>query len=86
MSDDPARRLASELKRRGLGVPGRLLADAHRPLAPLLSDLGAALAPLLGAVGGPRGAAAATLLEDPAGLDRVVERIDEAMERRGQPG
>lgn len=86
MSHDPARRLAFELTRRGLGMPGRLLADAHRPLGALLSDLGAAVGPLMGAAAGPRGAAAASLLEDPAALDRVVEQIDEAMERRGQPG
>ena len=43
MSGDPARRIANELERRGLGTPARLLLDAHRPLAPLLRDAGAAL-------------------------------------------
>ena len=86
MTDDPARRLASELTRRGLGAPGRLLADAHRPLGPLLSDLAAAVGPLVRASAGTSAAATATarLFEDPAALDRVVEQIDE-MERRGQP-
>ena len=86
MRGDPAQRLAAELTRRGLGVPARLLADAHRPLSPLLTDLGAALGPLLEAAAGPRGRAAAGLLEDPAALDRVVEQIDEEMARRGQSG
>ena len=85
MTGDPARRLASELARRGLGSPGRLLAEAHRPLGPLLSDLGVALGPLVRAATGPRSAAATALLEDPAALDRVVEEFEE-MERRGQPG
>ena len=43
MSRDPARRIADELGRRGLTAPARLLLDAHLPLAPLLSDAGAAL-------------------------------------------
>ncbi len=84
MTNDPARRLASELTRRGLGAPGRLLADAHRPLGPLLSDLAAAIGPLLRAVPGRPGAGTARLLEDPAALDRMVEQIDE-LGRRGQP-
>ena len=33
VTDDAARRLAAALERRGLAVPARLLADAHRPLA-----------------------------------------------------
>jgi hypothetical protein len=85
MTDDPARRLASELARRGLGAPGRLLADAHRPLGPLLSDLGAALGPLLRAAGGTRADGTVRLMEDPLALDRMVEALDTEMERRGQP-
>ncbi len=86
MTEDPARRLAFELTRRGLGAPGRLLADAHRPLGPLLSDLGAALGPLVAAVGGARAAATTRLMEDPEALDRVVDALDDEMERHGQPG
>ena len=57
MSSDPAQRVADELERRGLGTAARLLADAHRPLAPLLADLGAAIGPLAGALGGRRATA-----------------------------
>ena len=86
MTSDPARWLASELARRGLAAPARLLADAHRPLGPLLSDLGAAFGPLIRAAAGPAGGAAADLLDDPAALDRVVHELDGEMERHGQPG
>jgi hypothetical protein len=86
MSDDPARRLADELDRRGLSAPARLLVDAHRPLAPLLSDLGAALGPLTRAVAGPRGGAIARWLEDPGALDDVVRELDAQGERRAGPG
>lgn len=84
MTADPTRQLAEELVRRGLGAPARLLADAHRPAAPLLSDLGAALAPLL-AASGIRGVAdVGDLLEDPDGLDRLVSELDAAGGRRGE--
>lgn len=86
MTEDPARRLAFELTRRGLGAPGRLLADAHRPLGPLLSDLGAALGPLVAAVAGGRTADTTRLMEDPEALDRVVDALDAEMERHGHPG
>jgi hypothetical protein len=86
MSDDPARRLAEELDRRGLAIPGRLLADAHRPLSPLLADLGAALGPLTRAVAGQRGDAFARWLEGPAALDEVVQALDARGERRARPG
>jgi hypothetical protein len=88
VSMDAARRLASLLGRRGLAVPARLLADAHRPLAPLMSDLAVALAPMVPPVGGRTGADLATLLDDPAGLDRLIDELD-SMPRRGpraEPG
>jgi hypothetical protein len=81
VSADAARRLAIALERRGLAVPGRLLADAHRPLAPLLSDLSAAIGPLLSRAGRP-GADIASLLDDPTGLDGLVEEL-EPRPRRG---
>lgn len=86
MRDDPARRVASELDRRGLTEPARLLLDAHRPLAPLLADLGAAIGPLLGALGGPRAASLGTLLASEHGLDDLVERLDEAEGLHARPG
>ena len=81
MSRDPATRLAAELSRRGLGAPARLLADAHRPLAPLLCDLGAALSPLLGAAAGRPGRDLGALLEDPDGLHRLIVRLDQVGDR-----
>ena len=86
MSDGVARRAAAELDRRGLAVPGRVLADAHRPLAPLLSDLGVALGPLARAVAGARGASLAAWLEEPQALDDLVTALDEREERRAGPG
>lgn len=86
MSEDPARLLADELDRRGLSAPARLLADAHRPLAPLLADLGVALGPLTRAVAGRRGAAIARWLEAPGALDDVVQALETTGERRAGPG
>ena len=86
MSDDPARDLAEELDRRGLAVPGRLLADAHRPLSPLIADMGAAIGPLTRAIAGERGASIARWLERPGLLDEVVAALDERGERRAGPG
>jgi len=84
MSVDPARRLAEELVRRGLAAPARLLADAHRPMAPLLSDLGAALRPLLGATGMRRADELGALLQEPDPLDRLMAELDAAGGRHGE--
>ena len=85
MTGDAASRIAAELDRRGLGAVARLLADAHRPLSPLLSDVGVALGGLLGAVGGGS-AGLRELVEDEAALDRLVAGLDEAGDRRAEPG
>jgi hypothetical protein len=79
---DAARRLAAALERRGLATPGHLLADAHRPLAPLMSDLSAAFGPLLAPLAGRFGADITELLDDPRGLDGLVEELD-SRPRRG---
>jgi hypothetical protein len=84
--DDPARRVAVELERRGLDAPARLLLEAHLPLAPLLSDVGAALGPLLRAVGGRPATAVGRLLDDGTPLQRVLAELDELEERHAQPG
>lgn len=86
MTDDPARRVASELDRRGLAAPARLLVDAHRPLAPLLADLGAAVGPLLAALGGSRAASLGRLLSDERALDDLADRLAEAEGRHAGPG
>ncbi|HEX7068216.1 MAG TPA: hypothetical protein VF295_08455 [Candidatus Limnocylindria bacterium] len=83
MSGGPARRVAETLDRRGLAVPARLFADAHRPLAPLLSDLGVAFGPLLGAAFGRRTADASALLEDEDGLDRLIDQLDRRSQGAG---
>lgn len=72
MTRSAARRVASELHRRGLAVPARLLADAHRPMAPLLADLGAATEPVLSALGAPIGG----LLDDEGLLDTIIGELD----------
>lgn len=83
MTDARARQLASELRRHGLAAPARLLADAHRPIAPLLSDLGAAIGPLIGAMGGSRGGSLERLLADERALDGLVAELDATGEARG---
>lgn len=85
MPSDPARAVADELERRGLAVPGRLLAEAHRPLAPLLSDLGAALGPLVRTAMGQRGMGLAALMEDPKALDRLVWHLEADGEAHAEP-
>lgn len=87
-TDGPARRVADELERRGLAAPGRLLVDAHRLLAPLLSDVGAAVGPLIGSAFGPAADDPRALLDDPRGLDRLVEQLDRCAqgEPRADPG
>ena len=86
MREDPARRVAVELERHGLDAPARLLLEAHLPLAPLLSDAGAALGPLLRAVGGRPATALGQLLDDGNALERVLAELDVLEERHAQPG
>ena len=86
MTGDPARRIAEELGRRGLAAPARLLLDAHLPLAPLLSDAGAALTPLLRAVGGRATDDVSRLLDDEAGMERLIAKLDDAGERHAESG
>ena len=86
MSRDSARRIATELRRRGLAAPARLLLDAHLPLAPLLSDAGAALTPLLRVVGGSSVEDVGRLLDDGTGMTRIIDELDNAEERDAEPG
>ena len=72
-------RLAAALRRARLDAPARLLADAHRPIAPLLSDLGAAVGPLVGTAGFP---GARRALADPRLLDALIAELDAPEEAR----
>ena len=85
MSRDSARRIAAELRRRGLAAPARLLLDAHLPLAPLLSDAGAALTPLLRAVGGSGADNISQLLDDGTGMTVLIDELGNAEERDAKP-
>jgi hypothetical protein len=76
VTDGPSRRLADAIGRRGLTAPARLLVDAHRPLDPLVSDLGAALGPMIGAVVGRGSDDLRDALTRPGGLDRLIEELD----------
>ena len=76
MSAGSARRIADELERRGLATPARLLVDAHRPLAPLIADLGAALGPVLGAALGSRSDDLRAVADDPDGLGHLLDELD----------
>ncbi len=86
MSGGPARRIANELGRRGLAAPARLLLDAHRPLAPLLSDAGAALGPLLRTVGGPAIDDVSRLLDSEVGMELLIAELDDAGDRDARSG
>jgi hypothetical protein len=71
----PERRVAAELDRRGLGTAAELLVDAHRSLAPLLSDLSVAVGPLVRAALGSRADDLRAIAEDPDGLDRLTDAL-----------
>ena len=86
MSADPARRIAGQLERRGLAAPARLLLDAHRPLAPLLADAAAALGPLLRTVRAGPIDDVRRLIEDEAGIDRLIAEVDGVGERHAESG
>lgn len=83
---DPARRVAGEIERRGLGAPARLLADAHRPLAPLVTDFAVAFGALVHALGDARIGRVSRWLEDPEALDQLVGALDEARGPNAEPG
>lgn len=85
MSDEPARRIAVQLDRRGLSVPARLLLDAHLPLAPLVADAGAALGPLLRVLGGRATSDVGDVLDGERGMERVLDEIDALEKARAEP-
>lgn len=77
--------MAEELRRRGLSLPARLLLDAHRPIAPLASDVGVAVGPIVGRLGGI-GRLLAPIVDRPDGIERVIDAIDELEARDAEPG
>lgn len=81
---EPARRLATRIGSHGLAAPARLLVDAHRPLAPLVADLGAALGPLLALVAGRQADDVRAITDDPDGLDALVDELDRSTGGRGR--
>ncbi|MCC6619084.1 MAG: hypothetical protein IT341_08635 [Chloroflexi bacterium] len=80
---EAARRLAARIERHRLTTPARLLVDAHRPLGPLIADVGAAIGPWLSMGAGPPGDDLRAVVDEPDGLDRLVEAMDAA--RDGTP-
>ena len=86
MRDDPVRRVAEQLERRGLGPIAHLLLEAHLPLAPLLADVGAALGPLTGAMGSRSTAELVALAEDGAAMERLIAELDRLEDRDAGPG
>lgn len=75
-SPQAAQRLAARIERHRLTAPVRLLVDAHRPLAPLIADMGTAIGPWLGMAAGGPGEELRALAEEPDGLDRLVEALE----------
>jgi len=69
--------LAAEIRRRGLAAPARLLLEAHRPLQPLLGDLATFLSPMVRPLLGGRATRLGAALADDAGIDRLLEQLDD---------
>lgn len=81
MRGDPPGSLARALRRRGLSAPARLLLDAHRPLRPLLAELGAFLSPILHPLLGRRYGGLQRILEHDAAYDELIESLGDAEPR-----
>jgi hypothetical protein len=86
MTEDAARAVADELERRGLAAPARLLLDAHRPLAPLISSAATFVAPLVGSLAGAGGSRMLALFEEPDGIDVLIARLDGGTNPRQEAG
>ena len=70
-------RLAAELNRRGLRAPAALLLDAHRPLLPLLRQVGIFGGPLIGPlIGARRLAGLQRLLDEPQAFEQLISRLE----------
>jgi len=73
--------LAEALRRRGLAAPARLLLDAHRPLRPLMAEMGVFFSPVLRPLLGRRYRALQDLLEHDTTYDQLIESLDDAEHR-----
>ena len=78
-------RLADELDRRGLRAPAALLLDAHRPLLPLLRQVGIFSGPLIGPlIGARRMAGLQRLLDEPRAFEELISRLEAPDNLRGE--
>lgn len=75
MSDRAARAVAGELGRRGLAAPALLLAEAHRPLRPLLAQAATFLLPVARPLLGRVAAELAHTLEDDEAYDELIGQL-----------
>lgn len=73
--------LIEALRRRGLAAPASLLLDAHRPLRPLLAELGTFLSPVIGPLAGERYRRLRATLDDERAYDDLIERLGDAEHR-----
>ncbi len=84
-------RLAEWIEAKGLRSPAILFLEANKPLTLIGSQVLLFLQPLLGFIGPTLGwfdddrilAEFATLLEDPASIDRILERLERRTTERG---
>jgi hypothetical protein len=76
MRHEPNAALVSELRRRGLSAPARLLLDAHRPLRPLLANAATFLSPLAHPLLGDRLDGLQRALDDDAAYGALLEELE----------
>lgn len=75
MSDERARALADELRRRGLAAPALVLLEAHRPLRPLLGSVATFLSPISRPFGGRSVAAMQAALTDDRAYAALLDEL-----------
>lgn len=74
--DDALESISNDLAQRGLGVPGSILLDAHRPFLPILRLAGIFLSPFASPlVGRWRLDRLAAMAADPTAYDRLTARL-----------
>lgn len=78
MTGGPPQELISQLRRRGLAAPARLLLEAHRPIRPLLSDVATFLGPILAPVLGRHASTLQESLDSDGAYDELLSGLDPA--------